>query len=80
MTTVAPFHLSPQERYARGRAARREVPRTSHADWEAQRDRPDPIDLLKEQERTRVPELVPIRHGRMAAAPRVGARLGSQQT
>jgi len=62
-------HLSPAERAARGRAARGEVPRSSHAAWEAWSERPDPIALLEEQAETRVPELVPIRYGRMVASP-----------
>jgi uncharacterized protein (DUF2252 family) len=57
------------ERRARGKAERREVPRSSHADWAPAADRPDPIDLLEQQAKTRVPELVPIRYGRMAASP-----------
>jgi uncharacterized protein (DUF2252 family) len=62
-------HASAPERRARGKAARREVPRSSHADWAPAADRSDPIDLLEEQAKTRVPELVPIRYGRMAASP-----------
>src|SRR5436190_13595953 len=62
-------HLTVAERAARGKAARAEVPRSSHGDWEPAADRPDPIELLKEQAATRVPELVPIRYGRMAVSP-----------
>jgi uncharacterized protein (DUF2252 family) len=61
-------HLTPEERKARGRAARNEVPWESHAEF-APEVRLDPIDLLLEQATTRVPELVPIRHGRMVATP-----------
>src|SRR2546429_9671208 len=61
-------HLTVAERAARGKAARVEVPRSSHGDWEPAADRPDPIALLQQQAVTRVPELVPIRHGRMAAS------------
>jgi uncharacterized protein (DUF2252 family) len=57
------------ERAARGKAARSEVPRSSHGDWAPAPDRPDPVDLLEEQARSRVPDLVPIRYGRMAASP-----------
>ncbi len=53
------------EARARGRALRERVPRSSHAGWSAPPDRPDPIALLEEQNRGRVPELVPIRWGRM---------------
>jgi uncharacterized protein (DUF2252 family) len=62
-------NLSPEERTELGRAARGAAPRSSHADWTPAADRPDPIDLLEEQATTRVPELVPIRYGRMAASP-----------
>jgi uncharacterized protein (DUF2252 family) len=62
-------HLTVSEREARGRAARSECPRSSHAVWKPPRQRRDPIDLLLEQAETRVSELIPIRHGRMAASP-----------
>jgi uncharacterized protein (DUF2252 family) len=62
-------HLSPAERAARGKAARTEVPRASHAEWEPSSVRPDPIELLEQQAKTRVPELVPIRYGRMLVSP-----------
>jgi uncharacterized protein (DUF2252 family) len=62
-------HLTVQERIARGKAARAEVPRSSHAGWAAPDHRRDPVALLEEQAQTRVPELVPIRHGRMLSSP-----------
>ena len=62
-------HLAPSERTANGRAARAEVPRSVHGAWEPSPDRPDPVDLLEEQAQTRVPELVPIRYGRMLVSP-----------
>jgi uncharacterized protein (DUF2252 family) len=52
-----------------GKAARAEVPRSSHGRFEPAADRPDPVDLLEAQARTRVPELVPIRYGRMIVSP-----------
>jgi uncharacterized protein (DUF2252 family) len=61
--------LTPAERAARGRAARTEVPRSSHAEFQAADRRPDPIALLEEQAASRVPELVPIRYGRMLVSP-----------
>ena len=61
-------HLSRKERQARGKAARKVVPRESQAEF-APEVRLDPIDLLQEQARTRVPELEPIRYGRMSASP-----------
>jgi uncharacterized protein (DUF2252 family) len=57
------------ERVARGKAARAEAPRSSHAVFEPSSTRPDPIELLERQASTRVPELVPIRYGRMLVSP-----------
>ena len=62
-------HLTPAERAARGAQARAEVPRESHADFKVPASRPDPITLLEEQAKTRVPELVPVRWGRMMVSP-----------
>ena len=67
--TKAGQHLSVAERVARGKAARKAVPRTSHGDWAPVSGRFDPVALLEQQATTRVPDLVPIRHGRMAASP-----------
>src|SRR5262249_35080651 len=63
------LHLSPAERAAVGKAARAEVPRRSHGEWEPPPKRPDPVELLQEQAASRVPELVPIRYGRMLVSP-----------
>ena len=57
------------ERRARGKAARSEVPRSAHGAWEPASIRRDPVELLEEQARTRLPELVPIRYGRMLVSP-----------
>jgi uncharacterized protein (DUF2252 family) len=57
------------ERAARGKAARRDVPREAHALLDLPADRTDPVDLLEEQARTRVAELVPVRYGRMMVSP-----------
>jgi uncharacterized protein (DUF2252 family) len=62
-------HLTPSEHAARGKAARQEVPRSSHSAWEPPELRPNPVDLLEEQAKTRVPELVPIRYGLMLVSP-----------
>jgi uncharacterized protein (DUF2252 family) len=61
--------LTVEERADRGRRARTDAPRTSHGPWAPAPDRRDPVAWLKQQARTRVPELVPIRHGRMLASP-----------
>jgi uncharacterized protein (DUF2252 family) len=61
--------VTPEERVRRGRELRRVVSRSAHAAWLPRPDRPDPIDLLATQDRSRLRELVPIRYGRMAASP-----------
>jgi uncharacterized protein (DUF2252 family) len=67
--SVEVHHLSVGDRVARGRAARAEVPRSSHATFGPSPDRTDPVALLERQAETRVPELVPIRYGRMLVSP-----------
>lgn len=62
-------HLTPEQHVARGRAARNEVPRRAHARWNRPPRRPDPVELLEEQGKSRVPELLPIRYGRMLVSP-----------
>ena len=62
-------HLSDEESKAKGKAARDKVPRDSQAVFEPGPERPDPVALLEEQAKTRVPELVPIRYGRMLVSP-----------
>jgi uncharacterized protein (DUF2252 family) len=57
------------ERMAEGRAARESTPLEAHAEWSPPDDRPDPVGILEEQNAARVPELVPIRHGRMIVSP-----------
>ena len=54
---------------ALGKAARSEVPRASQGAWKAERGRADPVALLQGQAASRVPELVPIRYGRMLVSP-----------
>jgi uncharacterized protein DUF2252 len=60
-------HASPAERVALGKAARTNAPRSSHA-RPGTPDR-DPVELLERQAADRVPELVPVRYGRMLASP-----------
>jgi uncharacterized protein (DUF2252 family) len=67
-TAPAPPHRSPAERAARGKAARAEVPRSSHAGWKPGA-RQDPVAVLAEQGRSRVADLVPVRYGRMLVSP-----------
>jgi uncharacterized protein (DUF2252 family) len=66
-TPVVP-HFTPEERAARGRAARVETPRSSHAGFELADSR-DPVAILEAQAPSRVPELVPLRYGRMLVSP-----------
>src|SRR6201994_2066938 len=61
--------LTPAERKARGAEARAALPREAHADFDPGSGRPDPVALLAEQAQSRVPELVPIRWGRMMVSP-----------
>jgi uncharacterized protein (DUF2252 family) len=61
--------LTPAERAERGKAARSAVPRDSHSGYDLPADRPDPVGLLERQAVTRVPDLVPVRYGRMLASP-----------
>jgi uncharacterized protein (DUF2252 family) len=66
---AAVVHRTAAERAAIGKAARVLAPRSGHGEWEPAADRRDPVDLLEEQAATRVPELVPIRYGRMLVSP-----------
>ena len=66
--------LAPADRVARGKAARADVPRDQHARFDPGSGRPDPIGLLEEQARSRVPELVPVRWGRMLVSPFTSSR------
>ncbi|HTX69413.1 MAG TPA: DUF2252 domain-containing protein [Thermoleophilia bacterium] len=63
------YHPSIDERRARGRVLRKEVDPGSHARWKPAADRPDPVGLLEEQNLTREPDLIPVRHGRMMVSP-----------
>ncbi len=67
--TVVSHAATRAERYAAGKALRSKAPRINHGEWAPAADRPDPISLLEEENRTRVPELVPIRMGRMSLSP-----------
>jgi uncharacterized protein (DUF2252 family) len=58
--------VTPADGRQEGRALRKQVPRASHAGWTPPRGRRDPVKILTDQEVDRVPELVPVRHQRMA--------------
>ena len=62
---VAPQRLSTKDRMAAGKKLREKVPRSGHAKWAVPRNRPDPVDLLKESDKGRLPALLPIRYARM---------------
>jgi uncharacterized protein (DUF2252 family) len=62
-------HLSVEERKAAGKQARVRTPLSAHTGWEPAGDRLDPVKLLEEQNATREPDLVPVRHGRMMFSP-----------
>jgi uncharacterized protein (DUF2252 family) len=58
-----------EERRAHGKEARTLAPPSAHSGWRPAADRPDPVALLEEQDATREPDLVPVRHGRMMVSP-----------
>ena len=60
--------LTPGESEAAGKAARRRTSRSALGEWGPSAKRKSPVEILEEQDKTRVPELVPIRHGRMSAS------------
>ncbi len=62
-------HPSIDDRKARGLEARDRTSPSSHTKWRPAADRPDPVGLLEEQDTTREPDLVPVRHGRMMVSP-----------
>ena len=61
--------VSPIDRQAAGKALRDKVPRSTHADWNPSNSRPDPIALLEASNAGRLPNLIPIRYGRMLKSP-----------
>jgi uncharacterized protein (DUF2252 family) len=63
------LHAPRNERYEIGKQLRKSCPRSSHAKWQAPVNRQDPIDLLLASEVGRIPDLLPLRHGRMAKSP-----------
>jgi uncharacterized protein (DUF2252 family) len=58
-----------KERFATGKALREKTPRSVHARWVAAVNRTDPVELLKKEDRGRIPELLPVRYGRMKQSP-----------
>src|SRR6516165_7748050 len=62
-------YRSADERRAEGRALRDAVPRESHRGWKAPSDRLDPVEILVKANKDRMPQLIPIHHGRMVESP-----------
>ena len=60
--------VTAEERRAEGKALRKQVPRSSHVDWQPSADRPNPVELLRSQGETRVQALLPLRYERMSAS------------
>jgi len=58
-------NLSQEERYAAGKALRKGCPRESHAVWKPPAGRKDAVEMVLAAEKGRMPELLPLRHGRM---------------
>ena len=69
MTAAATSVSGRVEQAAAGRDLRTRVPRSSHGVWQPADDRPDPLDLLAASNRTRLPDLVPVRNERMLRSP-----------
>ena len=62
-------HRSRAELLKVGKDLRDKCPRESHAEWKPPHLRPDPVALIKQSDKDRLPELVPVRHGRMLQSP-----------
>ena len=60
---------SPEERWASGKARRKHTPRAKHGEWHPPAKRADPVALLEQSSQGRLPDLVPIRYGRMLPSP-----------
>jgi len=69
--SIATFAARPSraELVARGEQLRKKCPRRFHALWQAPPDRPDPVHLVEEGDKGRIPQLIPVRHGRMMQSP-----------
>ena len=66
---LEPQYVPADERRVQGKALREAVPREAHGRWKAPKDRRDIVDLLNESNEGRMPQLVPIRFGRMMQSP-----------
>jgi uncharacterized protein (DUF2252 family) len=68
-TESYPYGLTFEQRIESGKSVRKSLPRTAHAKWVRPTNRPDPIALLEAADRGRLPELLPVRYGRMRLSP-----------
>ena len=64
-----PKGMTFEDRLAAGKALREACPRSTHAIWKAPAGRPDPVELVLRAEKGRLPDLLPLRHGRMVRSP-----------
>jgi len=62
-------YIPRSERFEKGKQIRKRCPRSSHAKWKSPANRPDPVDLIIESNKERIPKLIPLRHGRMGMSP-----------
>src|SRR5262249_4022141 len=62
-------HPSRAAQYEQGKALRAGCPRSAHARWKVPDHRPGTVELLEESSRGRIPELIPVRYGRMLPSP-----------
>ena len=60
---------SREQLYTEGKSIRDICARVSHADWKPPADRVDPIEILEASNKGRLPELIPVRYGRMIPSP-----------
>lgn len=59
----------PKDRYRTGKLIRKQVERNSIGQYQPSPSRRSPLDILLDQEKSRIPEYIPIRHARMAVDP-----------
>jgi uncharacterized protein (DUF2252 family) len=62
-------YIPRSERFEKGKQIRKSCPRSSHAKWKSPANRPNPVDLIIESNKERIPKLIPLRHGRMGRSP-----------
>jgi uncharacterized protein (DUF2252 family) len=68
-TTVTAKNENLERRRTLGLGRRHQAPRSSLGVWESPANRPHPVEVLRRQEKGRIPALLPIRHERMSASP-----------